>query len=132
MKKDIPTISGEDTVSEASKIMVKNNTGYVIVMDKIQPVGIVTEKDIVFKIIALDKDPAKVKVSECASKPLITIDPDQSVDEAVNTMKKHGFRRLPVVKNGIIYGVFTAKDLIDHFGELEDKLEKAILRFMPG
>ena len=46
-------------------------------------------------------------------------------------MKKHGFRRLPVVKNNIIYGIFTARDLVDHFEELEDKLTRDLVRFMP-
>ena len=65
------------------------------------------------------------------SSPLVTIEPDKSVEEAVETMKEHGFRRLPVVKNNIIYGIFTAKDLVDHFEEFEDKLTRDLVRFMP-
>jgi CBS domain-containing protein len=131
MRKDISTISTEASATEASKTMSTDKVGYIIVLEKGRPVGIVTERDLVLKVMAKDKNPKETKISECMSTPLVTIDPDKSIEEAVETMKKHGFRRLPVVKNNIIYGIFTARDLVDHFEELEDKLTRDIVRFMP-
>jgi CBS domain-containing protein len=131
MRKDISTISTEASATEASKTMSTDKVGYIIVLDKGRPVGIVTERDLVRKIMAEEKSPKETKISECMSSPLISIDPDKSIEEAVETMKKHGFRRLPVVKNNIIYGIFTARDLVDHFEEFEDKLTRDIVRFMP-
>ena len=131
MQKNISTISTEESAVEASKTMLKEKVGYVITLNKGRPVGIVTERDLILKIMALDKNPKSVKISECMSSPLVSIDPDKSIEEAVEVMKEHGFRRLPVIKNGIIYGVFTAKDLTEHFDEFEKELMRDIVRFMP-
>jgi CBS domain-containing protein len=131
MRKDVSTLSTEASATEASKIMSTNKVGYIIALDKGRPTGIVTERDLVLKVMAKDKNPNEIKVSECMSSPLITIDPDKSIEEAVETMKKHGFRRLPVVKSDVIYGIFTARDLVEHFEEIEDKLTRDLVRFMP-
>jgi CBS domain-containing protein len=131
MRKDISTISTEASATEASKTMLTDKVGYIIVLEKGRPVGIVTERDLVLKIMAEDKNPKDTKISECMSSPLVTIDPDKSIEEAVESMKKHGFRRIPVVKNNIIYGIFSAGDLVEHFEEFEDKLTRDVVRFMP-
>jgi predicted transcriptional regulator len=131
MRKEISTISTEASATEASKTMSTNNVGYLIALDKGKPIGIVTEKDLVQKVLAKEQNPIEIKVSNCMSSPLVTIDPDKSIEEAVETMKKHGFRRLPVVKNDIIYGIFTARDLMEHFEEIENNLVRDLVRFMP-
>ncbi|MCX6655642.1 MAG: CBS domain-containing protein [Candidatus Bathyarchaeota archaeon] len=131
MRKDISTISTEALATEASKTMLTDKVGYIIVLEKGRPVGIVTERDLVLKVMAEDKNPKETKISECMSSPLVTIDPDKNIEEAVESMKKHGFRRLPVVKNDIIYGIFSARDLVEHFEEFEDKLTRDLVRFMP-
>jgi CBS domain-containing protein len=131
MKKDFASISSEASALEASKTMVKENMGYIIVLEKGKPVGIMTEKDLIKKVMAADKDPKKVEASQVMSSPLVTVDPDDDVSKAIEVMKKHAFRRLPVVKSGIIYGVFTAKELVDHFEEFEDLQWRDIVRFFP-
>lgn len=100
-------------------------------MEKGRLVGIVTERDLVIKVMADERNPQETIISTCMSSPLVTIDPDASIEEAVETMTKRGFRRLPVVKNNIIYGIFTVKDLLMHFEELEDKLTRDLVRFFP-
>ncbi len=131
MSKNISTISTEESATEASKTMSIDKVGYLIALEKGRPGGIVTERDLVLKVMAKDRNPRETKISECMSTPLVTIDPDKGIEEAVETMKKHGFRRLPVVKNNIIYGIFTARDLVEHFGEFEDKLTRDLLSFIP-
>ncbi len=131
MRKEISTISIEASANRASKTMLNEKVSYIIVLDKGQPVGIVTERDLVQKILAKDMPPNDTTVSDCMSAPLVTIDPDQSINEAVEMMKKYGFRRIPVVKNGIIYGIFSARDLVEHFEEFEAKLIRDLVRFMP-
>ena len=131
MRKEISTINTEASVTEASKIMSIDRVGYIIVLEKGRPVGIVTERDLVLKVLAEEKNPRETKISDCMSSPLVTIDPDNSIEEAVESMKKHGFRRLPVVKNNIIYGIFSARDLVEHFEEFEDKLTREFVRFIP-
>jgi len=128
MTKTIYTIDCNATVAEASKIMLEKNAGYLIVLEGGKPAGMVSERDIVFKVVALEKDPSNVKVGEIMSKPLITIDPDATISEAIDIMVKNGIRRIPVVKDGIIYGVFTTRDLMAHLKEYEDRLVRDLLR----
>lgn len=132
MMKDIVTADTSASAAEASRIMMEKDVSYLIVLEKGQPVGIVTALDLVLKVMAKEKEPSKVKISEIMSVPLITIDPDATIEEAVNTMVKYGMRRLAVVRNNIIYGMFTARDLAKHFNEFEDKLTKDIIRGMAG
>jgi len=131
MKKDLASISSEASALEASKVMVKKNMGYLIVLENGKPVGIMTEKDLIIKVMSAEKDPKKVKASQVMSSPLVTVDPDNDISKAIDVMKKHSFRRLPVVKSGIIYGVFTAEDLVDHFDEFENSMWRDIVRFFP-
>ena len=130
MRKDIATIDVEYTAAEASKMMMDKVIGYLIVLERGKPTGIVTERDLVLKIMAKQKDPLKVKVSEIMSTPLVTIDPDTTLEDAVSTMVKHGIRRLPVVRQDILYGVFTARDLAKHFNEYENRVRARIWRRM--
>ena len=130
MRKNIITVDAEASASTASKTMMENIVGYLIVLQNDQPAGIVTERDLVLKVMAKEREPLKVKVSEVMSTPLVTIDPDASVEDAVKTMVEHGIRRLPVVREGIIYGIFTARDLARHFNEYEDRVTKDIIRSM--
>jgi CBS domain-containing protein len=128
MRKAVSTIDEEATVSEASKAMLADGVGYLVVLDVGRPIGLVTERDLVNKVLAKDLEPSRVRVKEIMSSPPVTVDPDASIEEAVETMMKKSVRRLPVVKNGIIYGIFTARDLIDHFDEFEDRIERNIIR----
>ncbi|MCS7368950.1 MAG: CBS domain-containing protein [archaeon GBS-70-058] len=128
MTRTIYTIDCKASVLEAAKMMLSKNTGYLIVLDGGIPAGMIGERDIVFKVVALGKDPSNVKVGEIMSKPLITIDPDATISEAIDIMVKNGIRRIPVVKDGIIYGVFTTRDLMAHLKEYEDRLVRDLLR----
>ncbi|MEM0211904.1 MAG: CBS domain-containing protein [Candidatus Methanomethylicia archaeon] len=130
MRREFFTIDVEATALEASKLMLDKNIGYLIVLEKGRPIGIVSERDLVFKVMALEKEPSKVKVSEIMSKPLITVDPDATLDEVVEIMVKHDLRRIPVVKDGIIYGMFSTRDLARHFKEYEDRILKDIIKVL--
>lgn len=130
MRKDFFTIDVEATVLEASKLMLDKNVGYIIVLEKGRPIGMISERDIIFKVVALEKDPSKVKVDEVMSKPLISVDPDATLSEVVELMVKYDLRRIPVIKDGIIYGIFSTRELAKHFREYEDRIVRDILRVM--
>jgi CBS domain-containing protein len=130
MSRDIATVGVNDSAVAASKLMMEKGVDYLIVLEKGQPTGIVTNQNLVLKIMAKERDPSQVKVSEIMSQPLITIDPDATVEEAVETMVQHGIRRLPVVREDIIYGMFTTRDLAKHFNEYERKVSEDIIRSM--
>jgi len=130
MTKEIPTIDAEVSALEASKVMAAKNDAYLIVLGKAQPVGIVTEGDLLRKVMAKQLDPSAVKISEIMSAPLITIDPDEAVNAAVKVLIDHDIRRMPVVRDSIIYGVITMRDLVKHFNEYNDRVVRDIFRSM--
>lgn len=117
-------------MSEAAKVMEKTGRGFLIVVKDGSPAGIVTERDFVNKIIAHDLDPKKVLVGEIMSSPLITVDPDEDLLVASEIMQKHNIRRLPVVKEGTIYGVITSTDIsrhcVDYVNKFKDMLRWAV------
>ena len=71
------------------------------------PVGIITERDIIFRVVAQNRGPFKVALKDIMSSPIITIDADKSVDEAIAILNKHKRNRLPVVQDSSIIGLLT-------------------------
>jgi IMP dehydrogenase len=129
MDKEFPTLEVEATAVAAAKILDKQRKGYVIVLEKGKPYGIVTEWDLVSKVLAKEKDPKKLTLKQIASTPLITIDPDEDLLKASELMQKNGVKRIPVVKGGVVYGVVTATNIAQKCGEYVNKSIKDILRW---
>ncbi|MDP2901447.1 MAG: CBS domain-containing protein [Candidatus Bathyarchaeota archaeon] len=129
MDKDFPTIQVEASAVEAAKALNTTKKGYIIVLEKGKPLGIVTEWDLVSKVLAAEKDPKKLSLRQVASTPLITVDPDKDLLEASELMQKNGVKRLPVVKGGVIYGVITSTNIAQKCGEYVNKSVKDVLRW---
>lgn len=102
-----------DTVLFVTEKMVANNIGAVIVMSGGEPAGIVTERDIVEKVVRLHKDPTKTRAQEVMSSPLISIEAGKSVTDALRMMRDKKIRRLAVTKGGRLVGVVTERRLLD-------------------
>ena len=93
--------------------MVKHNIGCVIITDKAgKPTGIITERDIVQRVAAKDILPSEVKVAETMSKPVMSIAPGTSINEAAKLMNNSKIRRLAVIDNGKLAGILTMKDIL--------------------
>ena len=129
MRKEVPTIDGNATAIEGAKTMVKLGRGFLIILREGQPAGIVTEGDYVTKIVAQNKDPAKTTVAQIMSTPLITIDPDEDLIKASELMHEHNIRRLPVLKDGIVYGSITTKDISRALGQYVDRSVRDLMRW---
>lgn len=131
MTKEVNIIDYDSTVTDAAKVMAadKNCEGYVIILKKGKPIGLVTERDIVNKVLAKDLVPLKTRIAEIMSAPLITIDPEDDLLMASKLMQKHNVRKLVVIKNNIIYGVISAKNIAQRCGEYVDKSIKDIIRW---
>lgn len=111
MTRNVVTIKPEATMHEAAIVMGKNHIGSLIVSRNKTPVGIVTERDFLTKILACGKDPVKEKVEDTMTCPLLTIGPKSKIKEAAQTMyKKRG--RLVVFESEELVGIVTASDLI--------------------
>jgi CBS domain-containing protein len=129
MSKEIVTIAAEANVAEASKKIAENPRGYTVVLQNGQPTGMVTERDLVRKVFSKSLDPSKVKVLDVMSSPLVSIDPDEELSKAAETMKANDVRKLPVAREGILYGIINARDIADHFNEYVDKAIKEIIKY---
>lgn len=110
MRKPI-TCTPEDSISSLLAKMVIHDIGAIIVVKKEVPIGIITEKDILERGILKDKDVYKTQANEIMSTPLITIEHDRSIKEAIELMKKHNIRRLAVIDNRALVGLVTERRL---------------------
>lgn len=132
MTKKPVTISPDSTILEAVRRMLKRNVGslLVVVEDKLR--GIITEKDILTKVIAKNKDPKDTTVSEVMTRKLITISPEEDLYNIAKIMNEKGIRRLPVVKGRTLIGLITEKDLLAVQPSLIDVLIEKIRVYKPG
>ncbi len=106
------TVRGEDPVAEAARIMRDEDAGVVPIVDGDRVVGIVTDRDVAIRLVADGRDPQSTTVREIASEDLVTIDPDQNLDEALRLMARHQVRRLPVVEeDGRLVGILAQADV---------------------
>ncbi|MEM2934013.1 MAG: CBS domain-containing protein [Methanocellales archaeon] len=122
MTKKVITIDINGNASDAAKEMIKHDVGSVIVMKKGEPVGIVTERDMVREVIASNIKPSEMKIANLMKSPLITISPDSSLIEVAKKMVKMNIRRLPVVERGELQGIVTDTDVIAASAELNETL----------
>ena len=111
MKTNIAKVEPNTTVLEAAQLMKKRKIGNVIIVEKKQPIGILTESDILKKVVAEGNNAKDVIVKEVMSTPIIIIDPYVTLEEAMKTMGKCNVRRLPVIENNELIGIITQKDI---------------------
>ena len=102
-----------DTVSSVIEKMVANNIGAVVVISGGAPAGIVTERDIIEKITRNRKDPDKIRAQDIMSSPIISIEADKSVTDALKLMRDKNIRRLAVTRKGRLVGIVTERRLLD-------------------
>ena len=100
--------------------MRDENVGIVPIVEGEKLVGTVTDRDIVTRVVAEGKTPESVTVGEIASRELVTIDPQQDLDDALRLMARHQVRRLPVVEeDGKLVGIVAQKDVAMHASEAQ-------------
>jgi CBS domain-containing protein len=109
------TVKAGDSVVEAAKLMRGEDAGIAPIVDGDRLVGVVTDRDIAIRVVAEGRDPQSTKVEEVASQNLVTIDPQQDLDEALRLMAQHQLRRLPVVEeDGKLVGIVAQADVARH------------------
>ncbi|MEM4637929.1 MAG: CBS domain-containing protein [Candidatus Woesearchaeota archaeon] len=125
-----PVTAGKDiTLKEAAQIMLDSNVNSLLVVESEKPIGIITDEDLVRKVIAKGLDPKKIRVKDIMATDLITISPGKDIYDAMKVMRDHNIRQLPVVEKGKLVGFLTAKDILKIQPELFDLwIEKYELR----
>jgi len=112
MVKEVVTIDEEATVREAVDLMNKHEIGCLVAMKKGKPSGILTERDLLSRVLVKSKDPEKTKVLEVMSKPIVVGKPKMDLEDAARLMFKMKIKKLPVVENGRLVGLITLTDLV--------------------
>ena len=109
------TVKKGESVVEAAKLMRSEDAGVVPIVEGDRLVGVVTDRDIAIRVVAEGKDVSSTTVDEIASQNLVTIDPQQDLDEALRLMAQHRVRRLPVVEeDGRLVGIVAQADVARH------------------
>ncbi|MGH3129549.1 MAG: CBS domain-containing protein [Gaiellaceae bacterium] len=104
-------------VTEAARIMSSEDVGSVPILEGDRLVGMLTDRDIAVRVVAEGKDPQSTTAGEIASRDLVTVDPQQDLDEALRLMAEHQVRRLPVVEeDGRLVGILAQADVATEGG----------------
>jgi CBS domain-containing protein len=114
---EVAYCSRDTTVAEAAQIMRRKHVGDLVIVDDpdedFSPVGLITDRDIVVKVLGNELDPRKTAVGEIMQTPLVTASEDEDSSIAIGRMRNHGVRRLPVTRgHGKLAGIVTLDDLL--------------------
>ncbi|HEY3422467.1 MAG TPA: CBS domain-containing protein [Methanocellaceae archaeon] len=131
MSRRLITADVSETADRLGKLMTDAKVGSIIITKETHPVGIVTEHDLVAKVISEGLLPASVKASGIMSTPLITIAPEKSVELATREMARRRIRRLPVVQGKKLIGLLSDSDLLMVSSELSEILRDIIRQNNP-
>jgi len=102
-----------DSASLVIEKMISNNIGAVIVVSGGNPVGIITERDMIEKVVRAGKDPSKIRAEEIMSSPLISIEANKTIKDALILMRDKKIRRLGVTRKSKLVGIVTERRLLD-------------------
>ncbi|NNL66799.1 MAG: CBS domain-containing protein [Myxococcales bacterium] len=125
MSKAVLTAEIEETVAAVSKRMGDASVGAVLIVEADRLAGIFSERDLLTRVIAAGRDPAATEVGSVATRDVVSVDPKVSLRACADTLKAHGVRHLPVVEEGRIVGIISARDFFEAVtGELESYIER--------
>ena len=130
MVKNIKTLKEDDDVQKVVDLMADFSISGVLIDNADDyPVGIVTEGDVLKKVLHKKKDPKKVRIKDIMTKHLFTITPELSIGETAALMKKHNISKLPVVEHNKLVGYVTKSDLLEELNEIY--YQNARLKWLP-
>jgi len=125
MNRDVISIEANAPVTEVAKLMRKHGVGSVVVSKAKKAEGIITEKDMVYKVVAIGADASKVTAEKIMSKPLKVVTPETSVEEAARAMKQYNLKRFPVVNDtNELVGMISEGDITRILPSIIDLIEE--------
>ncbi len=127
MSSPVITVSETETVDTMAQLMEVQRLGCIIVTDEDgRPLGIITERDLVTRVLAKNRLPSKLKAKDVMTAPLITITPDETLSNAARQMSRLNVRRLGVVYKGDLVGIISSKDVLAVTPELLETIQEKI------
>ena len=125
MSSPVVTLAEDATSNRVAHIMDESELGCVIVTNKTgKPVGILTERDLVIRVLSKNLKPDAIKAKEIMTSPLVTIEPDATVSEAARRMSRLNIRRLGVTYKGNLVGLVSSKDILAVMPELIEMIQE--------
>jgi CBS domain-containing protein len=129
MTASVSSVSPSQSLADAAQVMKGEDVGSVPVVEEGRLAGIVTDRDIVTRAVAEQRNPQDVRVEEIASHDLVTVEPEQDLDEALALMARHKIRRLPVLEEGRLVGMLAQADVAleakeKQVGEMVEQISK--------
>ena len=121
MTKNVVTIDPYDTVFNACLKYRDNKVGCLVVTNNESCIGIVTERDLIERTMCLHKDPEKTKISDILSSDVKTIQPLQTIDDALEMMNKYKIKKLPVISDNLLVGIITITDIANARPEITSR-----------
>jgi len=127
MVSDVKTIDKESTIQEAADLMSQNSIGSLIVVEDSRVIGIITERDILNKVVAESKNASKTFVKDIMTREVIMIRPDADIEDAVDVMMEKRIKKLPVVEGNALVGIITSMDVCTASPKALEKLGEILL-----
>jgi len=125
MSSPVITIEENTPANKAAELMDKHGLGCIIVTSKeAKPLGIITERDLVGRVLAKNVKPDAVKAKDVMTSPLMTIEPDEMISEAARRMNRLNVRRLGVIYKGQLVGLVSSKDILSVMPELLETIQE--------
>ena len=125
MSSPVVTLDEDATSNKVATLMDENDLGCVIISNKARkPVGIITERDLVVRVLAKNLMPDAIKAKEIMTSPLVTIQPEATISEAARRMSRLDIRRLGVVYKGNLVGVISSRDILGVMPELIEIIQE--------
>lgn len=125
MSSPVVTINEDETINKAASNMDMHDLGAVIVQNKSgKSIGIITERDIVIRVVAKNLKPDTVRAKEIMTTPLVTIEPEANISDAARRMNRLDIRRLGVIYKGNLVGIISSKDVLGVMPELLEMIQE--------
>lgn len=125
MSSPVITIEENAPANRAAELMDKQDLGCIVVTNKEgKPLGVITERDLVVRVLSKNVKPDSLKANEVMTSPLITIEPDATISEAARRMSRQNIRRLGVIYKGQITGLLSSKDILSVMPELIEMIQE--------
>lgn len=118
MQRDVKTDRPNSTVKQVVEKMNRFNIGSIVIVQNMKPIGIITERDVLQRVVEHCIDPSICRAREVMTTPIVTATEDMSLDAVIKLMTSRRIKKIPILRNQVLVGIVTATDLLDKSPEL--------------